>query len=44
MDEGGRDRDMEDLPEIVGGEDVPAATTTRAAVAAKGNGEAGDEE
>ena len=38
IDQASRERDLEDFPEIVGGEDVP--TTTRAAVAATGDGEA----
>ncbi|HEX8649942.1 MAG TPA: DNA-directed RNA polymerase subunit beta' [Pyrinomonadaceae bacterium] len=42
IDQASRERDMEDFPEIVGGEDVPA--TPRAAVAATGDGEAAEGE
>jgi DNA-directed RNA polymerase subunit beta' len=42
IDQASRERDMEDFPEIVGGEDVP--TTPRAAVAATGDGEAAEGE
>jgi len=42
LDQMGRERDMEDFPEIVGGLDVP--TTPRAAVVAAGDGGAGSEE
>jgi len=41
LDQMGRERDLEDFPEIVGGLDVP--TTPRAAVAAGGDGDAGGE-
>jgi DNA-directed RNA polymerase subunit beta' len=46
MDQTGRERDLEDFPEIVGGVDVPGTTTTtsRTAVTAGGDGEAGSEE
>ncbi|HYY57876.1 MAG TPA: hypothetical protein VE842_11130, partial [Pyrinomonadaceae bacterium] len=40
VDQASRDRDLEDFPEIVGGVDVPAPTTTRTAVAAGGDGDA----
>jgi DNA-directed RNA polymerase subunit beta' len=40
IDQASRERDMEDFPEIVGGEDVPS----RAAVAATGDGEDGEGE
>jgi DNA-directed RNA polymerase subunit beta' len=42
VDQVGRDRDLEDFPEIVGGLDVP--TPTRSAVAAGGDGNTGEEE
>ncbi|MGB7923047.1 MAG: DNA-directed RNA polymerase subunit beta' [Pyrinomonadaceae bacterium] len=42
IDQAVRERDLEDFPEIVGGEDVPAATS-RTAVAA-GDGDAGEAE
>ncbi|MBA3804970.1 MAG: DNA-directed RNA polymerase subunit beta', partial [Acidobacteria bacterium] len=42
VDQGARDRDLEDFPEITGGVDVPTPTTSRtAAVATGGNGDAG---
>jgi hypothetical protein len=44
LDHASRDRDMDDFPEIVGGLDVPEATTTRTAVVAGGDGDAGVEE
>ncbi|MDT4897171.1 MAG: DNA-directed polymerase subunit beta [Acidobacteriota bacterium] len=44
LDQAGRDRDLEDFPEIVGGLDMPSAATTRTAVAAGGDGDAGGEE
>jgi DNA-directed RNA polymerase subunit beta' len=40
IDQDRRERDMEEFPEIVGGVDVPAPASTRAAVAAIGDGEA----
>lgn len=43
IDQGGRDRDLEDFPEIVGGVDVPIPATTRTAVAAGSDGEVGEE-
>jgi DNA-directed RNA polymerase subunit beta' len=42
VDQVGRDRDLEDFPEIVGGLDVPAPSRT--AVAAGGDGNTGEEE
>ncbi|HYY56908.1 MAG TPA: hypothetical protein VE842_06205, partial [Pyrinomonadaceae bacterium] len=42
VDQVGRDRDLEDFPEIVGGLDVP--TPSRTAVAAGGDGNTGEEE
>jgi DNA-directed RNA polymerase subunit beta' len=42
IDQAARDRDLEDFPEIVGGEDVPA--TTRTAAVAAGEGDAGEGE
>ncbi|HEX8889371.1 MAG TPA: DNA-directed RNA polymerase subunit beta' [Pyrinomonadaceae bacterium] len=42
LDQIGRERDLEDFPEIVGGIDVP--TPSRTAVAAGGDGDAGGEE
>ena len=44
LDQVGRDRDLEDFPEIVGGLDVPEATTTRTAAVAAGDGDAVGEE
>jgi DNA-directed RNA polymerase subunit beta' len=45
LDQVGRDRDLEDFPEIVGGLDVAEAAPSRTAVAAGGDGNAsGDEE
>lgn len=45
MDQAGRERDLEDFPEITGGLDVPGTTTSRtAAVTAGGEAEAGNEE
>jgi DNA-directed RNA polymerase subunit beta' len=47
VDQGARDRDLEDFPQITGGVDVPTPTTSRsAAVVTGGNGdaEAGEEE
>ncbi|HEY6186045.1 MAG TPA: DNA-directed RNA polymerase subunit beta' [Pyrinomonadaceae bacterium] len=45
IDQAGRDRDLEDFPEITGGVDVPTPTTpSRTAVATGGDGDAGDEE
>lgn len=41
LDQMGRERDLEDFPEIVGGLEVPEAT--RAAVVAGGDGDAGGE-
>jgi DNA-directed RNA polymerase subunit beta' len=38
-----RDRNMDEFPEIVGGVDIPAPTTTRTPVAATGDGDAGGE-
>jgi DNA-directed RNA polymerase subunit beta' len=35
-----RERDLEDFPEIVGGEDVPASTASRTAAVATGDGDA----
>ncbi|HEX8141451.1 MAG TPA: DNA-directed RNA polymerase subunit beta' [Pyrinomonadaceae bacterium] len=44
IDQAGRDRDLEDFPEITGGVDVPTPTTpSRTAVAAGGDGDAGEE-
>jgi DNA-directed RNA polymerase subunit beta' len=43
VDHASRDRDLEDLPEIVGGLDV-ASPTSRAVVTAGGDGDAGGEE
>jgi DNA-directed RNA polymerase subunit beta' len=37
IDQAVRDRDLEDFPEIVGGEDVPASTRTSAVAAGDGN-------
>ncbi|MEA2174985.1 MAG: hypothetical protein QOD00_2577, partial [Blastocatellia bacterium] len=42
MDQNGRDRDVEEYPEIVGGVEVPTAPT-RTAVAAGGDGDAAGE-
>jgi DNA-directed RNA polymerase subunit beta' len=45
IDQAGRDRDLEDFPEIVGGVDVPTpVTTSRTPVSAGGDGDAGNEE
>ncbi|HEX8774671.1 MAG TPA: DNA-directed RNA polymerase subunit beta' [Pyrinomonadaceae bacterium] len=44
VDQAGRDRDLEDFPEITGGVDVPTPSTpSRTAVAAGGDGDSGDE-
>jgi DNA-directed RNA polymerase subunit beta' len=43
LDQSSRDRDTDDFPEITGGIDVPEAATTRTAVAAGGDGDAGGE-
>jgi DNA-directed RNA polymerase subunit beta' len=40
IDQAVRERDLEDYPEIVGGEDVPASTTSRTAAVATGDGDA----
>jgi DNA-directed RNA polymerase subunit beta' len=39
LDQTGRERDLEDFPEIVGGLDVPEATASRAVVASGGDGD-----
>jgi DNA-directed RNA polymerase subunit beta' len=44
MDQNGRERDIEEYPEIVGGVDVPTPTITRTAVAAGGDGDAAVED
>jgi DNA-directed RNA polymerase subunit beta' len=44
LDQVGRDRDLEDFPEIVGGVDVPETAPSRTAVAAGGDGDAVGEE
>jgi DNA-directed RNA polymerase subunit beta' len=44
VDQAGRDRDLEDFPEITGGMDVPAPSPSRTAVAAVGDGNTGEEE
>jgi DNA-directed RNA polymerase subunit beta' len=44
LDQVGRDRDLEDFPDIVGGIDLPEGITSRTAVAAGGDGDAGGEE
>ena len=44
IDQGARDRDMEDFPQITGGVDVPTPTTSRVTLATGGNGDAAGEE
>ena len=44
LDQVGRDRDLEDFPDIVGGVDLPEAATTRTAAVAVGDGDAVVEE
>jgi DNA-directed RNA polymerase subunit beta' len=43
IDQAGRDRDLEDFPEITGGVDVPTPTSARTALAVGGDGDTGDE-